>query len=54
MDNFMNEPAAGDWNNMDIVNEYKVYKDIKAIQARYLLSKKEVTDILRQEGALCE
>lgn len=52
MENCMNKPDIIEWTDEDILQEFQELKDKKAIAKRYLISVKEVTDILKRGGVL--
>lgn len=55
MEKYMNKPIDYNWTDGDIVREYNDYKDRKAIAKMYMITVKQVTEILKksmQQGVL--
>ena len=48
MENYMNSPIARQWTDQDIINEYQRCQDKKQVAKIYLISVKEVTEILKR------
>ena len=47
MENYMNPPVDYQWTDRDIINEYQRCQDKKQVAKIYLISVKEVTEILK-------
>lgn len=52
MKEFMNPPVYHEHTDEDIIKEYVKYGDIKTIAARYLISTKEVRNIIKRAGLM--
>lgn len=48
MENYMNLPVDYQWTGQDIINEYQRCQDKKQVAKIYLVSVKEVTEILKR------
>lgn len=48
MENYMNPPVDCQWTDRDIINEYQRCQDKKQVAKIYLISVKEVTEILKR------
>ena len=48
MENYINSPIARQWTDQDIINEYQRCQDKKQVAKIYLISVKEVTEILKR------
>lgn len=48
MGNYMNPPVDYQWTDQDIINEYQRCQDKKQVGKIYLISVKEVTEILKR------
>lgn len=48
MENYMNPPVDYQWTGWDIINEYQRCQDKKQVAKIYLISVKEVTEILKR------
>lgn len=48
MENYMNPPVDYQWTGRDIINEYQRCQDKKQVAKIYLISVKEVTEILKR------
>lgn len=48
MENYMNPPVEYKWIDQDIINEYQRCQDKKQVAKIYLISVKEVTEILKR------
>lgn len=46
----MNKPVEYDWTNDDIIEDYELYKDKKAVAKRYEIPVSTVTKILKDGG----
>lgn len=48
MENYINSPIARQWTDQDIINEYQHCQDKKQVAKIYLISVKEVSEILKR------
>lgn len=48
MENYINPPIDYQWTDQDIVNGYRRCQDKKQVAKMYLVSVKEVTEILKR------
>lgn len=51
MENYMNEPVAYDWTEVDILKEYDKYQSKKVVAQRFLITVKEVTEIIKKHNS---
>ncbi len=48
MNHFMNEPKNIEWNDEDIMKDFRTYNDKKIVAKRYNVTVKEITEIIRR------
>lgn len=44
----MNEPKNIEWNDEDIMKDFRTYNDKKIVAKRYNVTVKEITEIIRR------
>ena len=50
MENYMNAPVRLTWTAKDILEDFKKYKDKKAVSRRFCVPVSQVTEILKRNG----